>query len=136
MIFVLDTNVISELMRPSIDKNFSNWVIQTKDKVQFITSVSVFEVEKGIQLLPDGKRKISLRDTFENVASKFNALPFDNSCAEFAAQFFAIRQSRSFKPTVEDMMIAGICSTYGAILVTRNVKDFDGLPIEVVNPWG
>lgn len=136
MIYVLDTNVVSEMMKPIIHQVFSNWVFASQNEIQYISSISIFGIEKGIQLLPDGKRKKGLIETFERVLSNFEILKFDEYCAFHAAEFYSFRKSSGFKPSGEDMMIAGICAKHGAVLATRNVKDFEGLPIKVVNPWG
>ncbi len=136
MIYVLDTNVVSEMMKPIIHQVFSNWVFEAQNEIQFISSISIFEIEKGIQLLPEGRRKKGLIETFGRVSTKFEILKFDEYCAFHAAEFYSFRKSKGFMPSGEDMMIAGICAKHGAALATRNVKDFEGLSIEVVNPWG
>lgn len=122
-------------MAPIVDLRFAKWI----EKVQGIElgtcSICVFEIEKGIALLPKGKRAETLRINFDKFLASLVVVDFDTSCAESSARLFAFRQLSGFNPKVEDMMIAGICATNGAVLITRNVKDFEGLPIEVVNPW-
>lgn len=136
MAIILDTNVISELMRSDLDINFTKWLVENSQQDLFNTSITYFEISKGICLLPNGKRKENLRQSFEILESRFDILDFDVNCAGFAAEFYAIQKVKGKTPSSEDMMIAGICAKLGATLATRNIKDFEGLPIAVVNPWG
>lgn len=132
---IVDTNFVSELMRPVLDNNFANWLIENKDKDLYITAITNFEIEKGIMALPNGKRKEELKQSFEIMENRFQNVEFDKYSSVFAAQFYTLRTKSGFKPSSEDMMLAGICAQKGAILATRNIKDFEGLPIDVVNPW-
>lgn len=136
MRIILDTNVMSEIMRSEIDLKVQEWLFENTENDLLNTCISYFEIVKGFELLPHGKRKNALRDSFDILESRFEILEFDQDCASLAATFFAKRKSNGFMPISEDMMIAGICAKHGAALATRNVRDFEGLPIEVVNPWG
>jgi toxin FitB len=132
---ILYTNVISELMRSELNTNFTNWLIENSGNDLFNTSVTYFEIVKGINCLPNGKRKEILRQSFEIMENRFEILQLDKESANYAAEFFSIRKLNGFKPSSEDMMIAGICAKHGATLATRNLRDFEGLPIGLVNPW-
>lgn len=134
---VLDTNVTSELMRPTPDPNVSTWVRGQRTVELFTTSITLAEVRYGIERLPDGQRKEQLRRTADQVFSAFadQILSFDVAAA---AQYAVIvtGDERSGTPIDGfDAQIAAICRTHAASLATRNVRDFQHTGIEVVDPW-
>lgn len=132
---IFDTNVISELMKGE-SCAIKDWVLSITDDTIVTCAISVFEIEFGIAKLPNGKKKQSLFESFNDVIANFEVLPFDNFSAKLAAEFLATQSAKGMNNIEPDMMIAGICAQNSAILATRNVRDFEGLPIKVVNPWG
>ena len=132
---VLDTHVVSELMKPQPDAHALDWLAQFGPGILTTTSVTVMEIEFGVQRLPDGRRKTQLYTHFEAYLAVLRILPLDDTAARVAGRFWALRQARGLSAEPPDMMIAGIAAAAGTILATRNSRDFDTLPIQVVDPW-
>lgn len=139
MMLVLDTNVISELMKVKPDPAVVNWLDgQTPDSM-WITSISVFEISFGLNSLPNGKRKRALQLAFENMLAEdleHHVLDFDQAAAERAGEISAKLHSLGRVVEVRDVQIAGIVSVRHATLATRNLKHFRDTGIASVNPWG
>jgi predicted nucleic acid-binding protein len=132
---VLDTNVVSELMKARPDEQVHKWLRSLGDMRLTTTSVSVAEIEYGLQRLPDGRRKTELQDRFTSLIEALTVLPLDDIAGLRAGQLRAQRDHQGMPATASDMMIAGIATTANAPLATRNVKDFDGLQVQVIDPW-
>lgn len=134
---VLDTNVISEIMKASPSPRVMAWWLQQPGEV-FTTTVTVAEILYGIEILPRGKRRDSLRAEAEVVFTEDLAeriLPFDEDAARAFAQIAAGRRSQG-RPIAEfDAQVAAIARSRGAILATRNTADFEGCGVRLVNPW-
>ena len=133
---ILDTNVVSELMRPEPAPQVASWV-RDRDRRELRTiAITLAEVRYGIARLPDGRKQV-LRATADDVFSTFEdqVLPVDAAAAEHYAAI-ASRRERAGKPIAGfDALIAAVCRCQGAALATRNVSDFDGTGIEVIDPW-
>jgi predicted nucleic acid-binding protein len=136
-VIILDTNVVSELMRPEPAPQVAAWV-RARDKRELRTTViTLAEVRYGIARLPDGRRKQVLLAAADDIFSTFEdqVLPVDATAAEQYAVIAASRE-QSGKPIEGfDALIASICRSRGAALATRNVPYFDGAGIEVIDPW-
>jgi predicted nucleic acid-binding protein len=136
-VIILDTNVVSELMRPDPAPGVARWV-RERDRVELrTTAVTVAEVRYGIARLPDGRRKQALAVAADGVFSAFadQVLPVDATAAEQYAVIAGVRE-RAGKPIAGfDALIAAVCRARGAALATRNVSDFEGTGIEVIDPW-
>ncbi len=134
---IVDTNVVSELMRPEPALGVASWV-RDRDRHELrTTAVTVAEIRYGIARLPDGRRKQVLLAAADEVFEAFTdqVLPVDDRAAEQYAVIASSRE-RAGKPIGGfDALIAAVCRAHGATLATRNVPDFDGTGIEVVNPW-
>jgi toxin FitB len=135
--FLLDTNVVSAIISPRMPP-VDAWMAGTPSRFLFTTSVSQAEILAGIAVLPEGRRRRGLSDAaqaaFEgDFAGKI--WPFDGDAAEAYAEIFAARRraGRPTKPT--DLMIAAIALSRDANVVTRNVGDFDGCGVAVIDPW-
>ena len=132
---ILDTNVLSEPMRKSPDPHVTDWLARVEDAAT--TSVSSGELLAGVATLPPGRRRTDLARAIEAILHRLDArmLSYDSGAArEYAAILFE-RRSAGRGISVQDAMIAAICRSRGASLATRNTKDFDGLGLEVINPW-
>ena len=137
---LLDTNVLSELMRPAPDGSVLAWFASQRRQTKFmISSVTQAEILLGIALLPAGKKRAALaavaREMFDQ---DFNGLtlPFDELAAAVYAAFVSGRTRAGRPITVEDAQIAAIAAHHRLPLATRNTKDFLNLPgLTVVNPW-
>ncbi|MFP4616423.1 MAG: type II toxin-antitoxin system VapC family toxin [Thiohalorhabdus sp.] len=136
---VLDTNVISELMRPAPNADVVAWVDGLPAGELAVTAVTVAEVLYGIARLEDGQRKGMLgalaRTMFEEEFGG-RVLAFGAEEAEVYAELVARRHAQGSPISMADSQIAAVAVCRGARLGTRNVGDFAGLPLEVVNPWG
>lgn len=136
---ILDTNVLSALMRKAPDAAVIKWLDQQPADSIWITSVSLFEIRLGLALLPAGKRRQSLQAAFTQILSEEledRVLNFDTAAAEKAADLAARRQRAGRTVDIRDTQIAGIALAKRGTLATRNVKDFADLDVPVINPWG
>jgi toxin FitB len=135
---VLDTNVVSELMRQKPEPQVLKWLATQLRRDLFTTSITKAEVFFGIALLPAGRRKAALgREAERMFDNDFfdRVLPFDSAAAEFYAEIVAARR-RSGKPIETlDAQIAGIAMAATASVATRDLADFEGCGLTLVNPW-
>jgi predicted nucleic acid-binding protein len=134
---ILDTNVVSELMRSQPAPQVAGWVRDRDRRELRMTAITLAEIRYGIARLPDGRRKQVLLAAADEVFSAFadQVLPVDTAAAEHYAVIASSRQ-RAGKPIAGfDALIAAVCRSQGAALATRNVSDFDGAGIEIVDPW-
>ena len=132
---ILDTNVVSELMKPQPADVVRKWLIGLQSERFAITAVTVSEIEYGLQRLPDGSRRRALREFFATLAAGMAILPLDDGAASRAGAFRALREAIGLPASPSDMMIAGIAAQAHAPLATRNIRDFHRLPIELIDPW-
>lgn len=135
---VLDTNVISEILRPQPDSKVSDWLAMQPLSALFTTAISQAEVFYGVSLLPEGRRRNDLmaatRPIFENDLSG-RVLAFDADAAVSYADI-ATNRRRLGRPISQfDAQIAAIVHSRGATLATRNVRDFIDCGIAVIDPW-
>ena len=136
---ILDTNVLSELMRPEPERAVMEWFAGRTGISFYVTAITEAEILLGIALLPAGKRRTALAEAAETmfrVDFAGRSLPFDTACVAQYAAIVAGRRRAGFSITTEDAQIASIalCNSYA--LATRNVRDFlhiDGLGL--LNPW-
>lgn len=137
MMIVVDTNVVSELMRPSPSPGVVGWVRGHNGSELYTTSVTLAEIEYGIERLPDGHRKELFRSTAAEVFTAFDeaVLPFDRMAAMRYAGVVAKRELAGAPIDGFDAQIAAICLARHASLATRNVKDFTGTGVTVIDPW-
>ena len=135
---VLDTNVVSALMRREADPVVVGWLDRQPPDEVWISAVSVFEILFGLELLAAGRRRRRLEDAFARALEEDfegRVLPFEQSAARQAA-LIAARQRRAGRPVeIRDVQIAGIVATRRAALATRNTRHFAGLGIALIDPW-
>jgi len=139
MRLLLDTNVLSELMRPLPDQAVVKWLdAQSADDV-YISSITVAEIRLGIALLPSGRRRDglqSLSDTLLELDFAGRCLPFDTTAAGCYANLSAEKTKAGRAISVEDAMIAAVAIANGLALATRNIRDFDAIKdLSLINPW-
>lgn len=135
---VLDTNVISEAMSSSPNDNVSRWISAQIAADLFTTVISLAEILYGIELLPQGKRRTTLFSSAESVFLKLfsgRLLLFDEAAARVLPNIAAERRRRGRPTSLFDAQISAIAKANGATLATRNVSDFEGCGIRLVNPW-
>lgn len=136
---LLDTNVLSELMRAAPEPRVVRWLDTRSGEDIWVSAVTEAEILLGIQLLPKGKRRDGLATLagrmFEDDFSG-RCLPFDAGAAAEYAQIVAIRTRLGSPISVEDAQIAAIARAAGLTLATRNVKDFSGIDgLKIIDPW-
>jgi predicted nucleic acid-binding protein len=132
---VLDTNVVSEALRSKPNPEVMDWMEEQTDGFA-ITSITIGELLTGMRLLPKGKRRDGLEQAIEDVLLHWAIrLPYDEAAARLYAVMREMARTQGRGLSVEDGMIAAICAAHGARLATRNVADFDSLPVSVINPW-
>ena len=134
---VVDTNVVSELMRPSPSSQVVEWVRGSNESDLYTTAITLAEIRYGIERLPDERRKDVLRTTTDNVFAAFEerVLPFDATAAVQYPTIVSDRDRAGLPIDGFDAQIAAICRTRQAALATRNGKDFHGTGIDVIDPW-
>jgi predicted nucleic acid-binding protein len=134
---VLDTNVLSELMRAEADVGVLSWIARQPLASMFTTALSEAEVRMGLALLPTSKRRSALQSAADGLFEDFGprVLPFDSDAAVACATIGAARRKAGRPITVIDAQVAAIARARGATLATRNVKDFSGCSITLVDPW-
>ena len=137
---LLDTNVLSELMRARPDAAVLAWFEQQQSGVRFYTSaITRAEIFLGIALLPAGKRRVALAAAAEQMFEEdfaSHCLPFDAAAASEYALLVAARTRIGHAISTEDALIAAIAIQHQIPLVTRNTKDFVHIgELKLVNPW-
>ena len=135
---ILDTNVLSALMRKLPDAAVVRWLDRQPAESIWITSVTLFEARLGLALLPDGKRRAALASGFERLLEEDlqnRVLDFDTGAAIEAAELAARRQRAGRPVDIRDAQIAGIALARRATLATRNARHFADLKINVIDPW-
>ena len=135
---ILDTNVLSALMRQTPDKNVVAWLDKQPRTSIWTTSVTILEIQFGLQIMPAGKRRSFLIKAFETVLVDEmgrRVAPFDTVAAQSAAELMVFRHKKGRPMELRDTMIAGIVLACHATLATRNTPHFQDLSVPVVNPW-
>ena len=134
---VVDTNVISELMRPAPDATVVNWVRMHSQRELYTTSVTLAEIRYGIERLDAGRRKELLTSTADEIFATFDeyVLPLDRAAAVQYAAIVSARDRSGSPIDGFDAQIAAICCAHKATLATRSVKNFTGTGIEIIDPW-
>ena len=135
---VIDTNVLSALMRQTPDLPVVEWLDRQPAESVWITSITLFEARFGLALLPKGRRRQTLEASFGKLMVEDlegRVLDFDSPAAEAAAILAAERQRDGHPIDMRDIQIAGIVLTRRAKIATRNVRHFSDLNVEVINPW-
>ncbi len=135
---VLDTNVLSELRRPNPDLSVINWFTDQVTSHLHMTTISEAELRYGVEMLPAGRRREKLMVGIERlfrVVFAGRILPFDSRAARSYAAIAASRRAAGRPISQADCQIAAIAHSVGASIATRNVRDFEGCGVDVINPW-
>jgi predicted nucleic acid-binding protein len=135
---VLDTNVVSELIRPRPDPKVLAWITARSLGDLYTSAVTRGEMMYGICVLPDGHRREQLLRVVQAIFNEDLAgrvLPYDEAAADAHARIAAQRRSIGKPGSQADMMIAGVVASRDAVLATRNGRDFSDCGIEVLDPW-
>jgi toxin FitB len=135
---VLDTNVLSALMRQEPDAGVVAWLDRLPPESIWTTAITVFEIRFGLQILESGRRRQSLERAFAAaLAEDFDGrvLPFDEPAAEAAGRIAAERRRAGRTIEIRDVQIAGITAARKASLATRNTRHFEDLGLSLIDPW-
>ena len=137
--YLIDTNVISELTKPAPNPAVVNWFANTPVQSVYISAVTLCEMQRGLALMPAGKRKNALKIAADAVIQEDFAqrcLSLDARCAPVYGKLAAGQQQQGRPCSAEDAMIAAIALANQLTLVTRNIKDFEGIDgLVMLNPW-
>jgi toxin FitB len=135
---ILDTNVLSEVLKPEPSKVVFNWLAAQEQWSTFTTAVTKAEILYGLSLLPAGKKRTRLSAAIERMFDEEfegRILPFDENAAREYATIAAGPATKGRPISQFDAQIAAIARSHRAVLATRNVTDFEGCGIDIVNPW-
>jgi len=137
-LILLDTNVLSALMRRAPERAVVDWLDRQPADSIWITSITLFEVRLGLALLPAGRKRKALQDAFARLLEEDlqnRVLDFDAAAATEAAALAATRQRTGRPVDLRDTQIAGIALARRATLATRNVRHFADLDVPLIDPW-
>jgi len=138
-VIILDTNVLSNLMRSTPERSVIEWLDRQPPESVWITSVTLFEARFGVALVPRGRHRNALEAALDALLKddlEDRVLDFDAAAAVEAAALAADRRRAGRTVDVRDTLIAGIALARRATLATRNTRHFRDLNVKVVDPWG
>lgn len=135
---VLDTDVISEMMKSRPADAVARWYRRFSRRVLFTTSINCAEILAGIEMMPAGRRRAELTDEARAMfTAEFEGhiLAFDHRAAQHYAEIVARRKRRGRRIDAMDAQIAAVTQAHGMGLATHNIKHFDGCGVDLINPW-
>ncbi|MCK9398179.1 MAG: type II toxin-antitoxin system VapC family toxin [Methylobacter sp.] len=135
---VLDTNIISEVMRPHPSESVVAWLNRQPGTNLFITSISLAEIGYGLRVLADGQRRRNLQNRFEEFVTQgfeYRVLDFDAAAARIYSEIMGHQKEIGSPMSFPDGQIAAITLANHFILATRNIKDFNHCGLDLVNPF-
>ena len=137
--FLIDTNVLSEYNRPGgPDAGVKRWLETTERQSQYVSVITLAEIQMGIELLAEGKRRLQLEQWLkQDLEVWFSAriLPVDREVAGRWASLVAQRARAGRPLPTVDSLIAATALAYDLTMVTRNTRDFEGIGTTLINPW-
>ncbi len=131
---VIDTNVISAALRGDWPETTQTWFGDTRAR-HALPVVTVTELVYGVQRMPAGRKRSDVAAAIESLVSAAHILDLSTAAAIAAGNFRAERAAAGRPLDLADAQIAGICAAQGAALATRSSRDFDGLGLDVLDPW-
>ena len=135
---VVDTNVLSEVLRPAPEPRVLAWLTTKPRSALFTTSITRAEILYGVRLMPEGRRRDALVEAVQAIFDEDFAgqvLSFDNDAADCYAEIAAGRRSAGRPISQFDAMIAAVARSRGATLASRNGKDFVDCGVTLIDPW-
>ena len=138
MTLLLDTNVVSELLRPSPNPAVEGWVAGRRAADLHFSAIGEAELRYGVAVLPAGRRRDALASAIEAILRedfKDRVLPFDSEAAREYADIAASRRAVGRPVAPADCQIAAIARSRGMAVATRNTRHFEGMEIDLVDPW-
>jgi len=137
-VILLDTNVLSALMRHEPEQTVIRWLDALPPESVWTTSITVFEVRLGLEILARGRRRRRLEEAFSKALEEDfenRVVVFDRPAAEAAGRIAAERRRAGRPVEIRDVQIAGIATARKAKLATRNLRHFEGLGLDLIDPW-
>ena len=134
---LLDTCVISEALRPEPDPKVMAWIEGLPEDQVYLPALVLGELERGVELLPEGDKRAALRLWLEQLRHRFSGriLSFDEETAVRWGDLAARSQAAGQRLPVTDGLLAATALQYAALLATRNEDDFRETGVELINPW-
>lgn len=135
---VLDTNIISEVMRPSPESAVLEWLDSQETQHLYLTTITLAEIRYGLSIMQDGGRKQRLMGQFETYVDKGfegRILDFTADAATYYANIMSNRRRLGLPMSMADGQIAAIANVYNFSVATRNIKDFESCGLALVNPF-
>jgi predicted nucleic acid-binding protein len=135
---ILDTNMLSEMMRSEPERKIADWIVRQPSDELFTAAVCQAEILSGLAVMPIGRRRADLEEAARAMFTddfEGRVLPFDTEAAAAYPEVFAARRKAGRPSGTIDLMLAAIARVRGASVVTRNVSDFEGVGVTIVNPW-
>lgn len=134
---IIDTNVVSEVMRGDPTGVIRAWLERPRDSALTVAAVTVQEISYGLSRLPTGRRRDDMIRLWDEVRNELavQVVALDSGIALLAGELMAERERHGRSMGVPDAQIAATCLLHRATLVTRNVRDFEGLGIDIDDPW-
>ena len=135
---LLDTNVVSEVMRVAPAPDVLKWLNDSDASDLYLSTITIAEISYGLQILPEGGRRTAIGERFEQFVEQgfsHRVLSFDEPAAFIYGQIMAGRKRIGRPMSVPDGQIASVARTHNLVVATRNVVDFEETGIELVNPW-
>lgn len=136
---ILDTNVLSELLRPSPASQVEAWLSAQDGTQVYFTAIGEAELRHGVAIMPAGKRRAELSNAIEGMLGddfRGRILPFDRAAARAYASIAAERRAAGRPISQFDCQICAIARANDAVIATRNTADFEGCGVVLVDPWG
>lgn len=137
MRFLLDTCVLSELVKPVPEPNVLTWMRARQNDELFISAITLAELQRGAAKLPVSRRRDELSVWLQQLEAGFEdrVLPFTGATAHYWAQMCVKAEAKGLSMAAFDSIIAATALEHGMALVTRNVRDFTQAPVVLINPW-
>ena len=135
--FLLDTNILSAMMRPERVPEVAAWIARQDEDHLFTSAISHAEIFAGLAIMPGGRRRREFETMARQMFDEFEnrVLAFDTEASHAYAGLFALRRQAGRPVTHPDLMIASIATSHNASMVTRDISGFEGCGLTLINPW-
>jgi predicted nucleic acid-binding protein len=137
-VIILDTNVLSELLRPAPELRIEAWLAAQDGADVYLTAITEAELRYGVAIMANGRRRGALAAAVDSILREdfiTRILPFDSAAAQVYAAIGAARRTAGRPIAHADCQIAAIARAHGASVATRNVADFEACGVALINPW-
>ena len=135
---LLDTNVVSEVMKVAPSANVLKWLNDQSSSAVYVSTVTVGEIEYGLRILTDGRRRLQMKEKFEQfIALAFaqRVLGYDEAAARLYGEIMGVRKELGRPMSVPDGQIAAVARSHGLSIATRNTRDFEECGVDLLNPF-